>query len=81
VCNFTLVRFFSLHFILPFIILLFVVLHIIFLHREGSRNPLGLNLVKKIIFFEIQISTDGLRIFIFFFFSRFYYLFFPGYFW
>merc|ERR1739844_345769 len=58
VCKFTLVRFFSLHFILPFVILFLVLLRIIFLHEEGSSNPLGLNLKKKIIFFEIQGLVD-----------------------
>lgn len=36
----TLVRFFSLHFLLPFVILFLVVIHIIFLHVTGSNNPL-----------------------------------------
>merc|ERR1719154_120110 len=44
-------------FILPFVILFLVFLHIIFLHEEGSSNPLGLNLKKK-IFFEIQGLVD-----------------------
>jgi len=43
---------------LPFVILFLVLLHIIFLHEEGSSNPLGLNLKKKIIFFEIQGLVD-----------------------
>lgn len=38
----TLTRFFSLHFILPFIILAIVVIHILFLHQSGSNNPLGI---------------------------------------
>lgn len=38
----TLTRFFSLHFILPFIILALVVIHILFLHQSGSNNPLGI---------------------------------------
>ena len=41
--NSTLVRFFSLHFILPFIILGIRGVHLLFLHQTGSRNPLGLN--------------------------------------
>jgi len=41
--NATLNRFFSIHFILPFIILIIVILHLIFLHTSGSSNPLGLN--------------------------------------
>lgn len=38
----TLTRFFSLHFILPFIILALVIIHILFLHQTGSNNPLGI---------------------------------------
>nr|QZR91888.1 cytochrome b [Ujna puerana] len=41
--NATLSRFFSLHFTLPFIIMLMVILHIFFLHLTGSNNPIGLN--------------------------------------
>jgi len=38
----TLNRFFSIHFLLPFIIIATVIIHIILLHRTGSRNPLGI---------------------------------------
>ncbi len=38
----TLTRFFALHFICPFLIVILAVLHIIFIHSKGSRNPLGL---------------------------------------
>lgn len=41
--NATLNRFYSIHFILPFIILIIVIIHLTFLHETGSRNPLGLN--------------------------------------
>lgn len=41
--NATLNRFYSFHFILPFIILLFILLHLFFLHSTGSSNPLGTN--------------------------------------
>nr|YP_009092571.1 cytochrome b [Pseudacysta perseae]AIR11951.1 cytochrome b [Pseudacysta perseae] len=43
VSNATLNRFFTLHFIMPFIILAMVILHLLFLHLSGSNNPLGLN--------------------------------------
>lgn len=39
----TLNRFFSLHFILPFLVLAIVIIHLIFLHQTGSNNPLGTN--------------------------------------
>nr|ALO70845.1 cytochrome b [Phloeopora testacea] len=41
--NATLTRFFTLHFLLPFIIAAFVMIHLLFLHQTGSNNPLGLN--------------------------------------
>lgn len=41
--NATLVRFYSLHFLLPFIILALIIIHIVFLHETGSNNPLGIN--------------------------------------
>ncbi len=39
--NPTLTRFFSLHFLLPFVIVALRVLHLLFLHQTGSNNPLG----------------------------------------
>lgn len=39
----TLTRFFTLHFLLPFIITLLVLIHLIYLHQTGSNNPLGIN--------------------------------------
>nr|UBU97892.1 cytochrome b [Myrmecophilus kubotai] len=41
--NATLTRFFTFHFILPFIVSAFVMIHLLFLHQTGSNNPLGLN--------------------------------------
>nr|BDQ44245.1 cytochrome b [Amynthas glaucus] len=41
--NATLNRFFSFHFILPFIIIGATILHIMFLHQTGSNNPIGIN--------------------------------------
>nr|BAM14879.1 cytochrome b [Caudacaecilia sp. KUHE 39362] len=38
----TLTRFFSFHFILPFLIIGMSILHLIFLHETGSNNPTGL---------------------------------------
>jgi len=39
--NATLNRFFSFHFVLPFVIAGLVIVHIALLHRDGSNNPLG----------------------------------------
>nr|AFQ62408.1 cytochrome b [Abraeinae sp. MJTNT-2012] len=41
--NATLTRFFSFHFIFPFIIIALVLIHLLFLHQTGSNNPLGSN--------------------------------------
>lgn len=41
--NATLNRFYSFHFILPFIVLILVLIHLISLHETGSTNPIGLN--------------------------------------
>src|SRR6201987_5054374 len=38
----TLHRFYALHYLLPFVILFVVLLHLIALHRFGSNNPLGI---------------------------------------
>nr|WKU83784.1 cytochrome b [Aristosyrphus sp.] len=41
--NATLSRFFTFHFLFPFIIMSMVMIHLLFLHQTGSNNPLGLN--------------------------------------
>lgn len=41
--NPTLTRFFSLHFLLPFVISALTALHLLFLHQTGRNNPLGIN--------------------------------------
>ncbi len=41
--NATLTRFFTFHFILPFIVLAITIIHLLFLHQTGSNNPIGLN--------------------------------------
>ncbi len=45
--NPTLNRFYSLHFLIPFIIVGVVFLHIIALHKFGSNNPTGIDLTLK----------------------------------
>ncbi len=50
--NATLNRFFSPHYLLPFIIVGAAILHIVALHQYGSNNPLGINSsVDKIVFY------------------------------
>nr|WMQ77843.1 cytochrome b [Lassaba albidaria] len=41
--NATLTRFYTFHFLLPFIVLMMTMIHLLFLHQTGSNNPLGLN--------------------------------------
>lgn len=63
--NATLNRFFSLHFILPFIITIIVFFHLYFLHITGSSNPLGINRnFNKIPFHLYFTLKDFLRLII-----------------
>nr|UYA97102.1 cytochrome b [Furcilarnaca wufengensis] len=41
--NATLTRFFTFHFLLPFIVAAMSMIHLLFLHQTGSNNPMGLN--------------------------------------
>ena len=45
--NPTLSRFFALHYLMPFLIVGVVILHIVALHRFGSNNPLGIDVSGK----------------------------------
>lgn len=67
--NATLNRFFSLHYLLPFILAVLVLLHLITLHdTAGSSNPLGIgNYVDRITFAPYYLFKDLITIFIFIF--------------
>nr|YP_010872790.1 cytochrome b [Laemobothrion atrum]WGU50354.1 cytochrome b [Laemobothrion atrum] len=55
----TLTRFFSLHYLLPFVITVLVMAHLFFLHSTGSTNPLGLPLsVDKVEFHPLFSVKD-----------------------
>nr|WNH37100.1 cytochrome b [Cyttopsis rosea] len=41
--NATLTRFFTFHFLFPFVIVAVTILHLLFLHENGSNNPTGIN--------------------------------------
>nr|AFY16804.1 cytochrome b [Darthula hardwickii] len=57
--NPTLSRFFSMHFMMPFIIMMMIILHLFFLHMKGSTNPIGMNsLVDKIPFHPYYTIKD-----------------------
>nr|ALO70970.1 cytochrome b [Pselaphinae sp. 2 EF-2015] len=57
--NATLTRFYTFHFILPFIILAMVIVHLMFLHQTGSNNPIGINSnLDKIPFYPYFLFKD-----------------------
>ncbi|YP_009663660.1 cytochrome b (mitochondrion) [Diorhabda carinulata] len=57
--NATLTRFFTFHFILPFIIFAFMIIHLLYLHQTGSSNPIGTNSnIDKIPFHPYFIFKD-----------------------
>nr|UEE83677.1 cytochrome b [Iragoides fasciata] len=41
--NATLTRFYTFHFLFPFILMMLSMIHLLFLHQTGSNNPLGIN--------------------------------------
>ena len=41
VCDNTLKRFYVFHFIIPLVMVMVVIVHMIFIHEHGARNPLG----------------------------------------
>lgn len=64
--NATLNRFFSLHFVLPFIIAGVTIIHLALLHKDGSNNPLGADSYNsKISFYPYFFLKDLTAFFIF----------------
>lgn len=57
----TLNRFYSFHFLLPFILMFLTLIHLIFLHSQGSRNRLGLNRNIDKIQFHPYFTIKDLR--------------------
>uniref|UniRef100_A0AAU6PC23 Cytochrome b n=1 Tax=Laticorona longa TaxID=3133674 RepID=A0AAU6PC23_9HEMI len=78
--NPTLSRFFSLHFLFPFLILMFTVIHLFFLHMTGSNNPIGVNsMFDKIPFhpyFSIKDIFGFCLVLVFFFYFNLHFPFF-----
>lgn len=59
ISNPTLNRFFSIHFILPFVIAGLTFVHLAFLHKEGSNNPVGSDRgIDDISFYPYFVSKD-----------------------
>jgi ubiquinol-cytochrome c reductase cytochrome b subunit len=66
--NPTLNRFYSLHYLLPFVIAGLSIVHLAALHQYGSSNPLGVNSsTDKIPFYPYYVSKDLVGIFLMFF--------------
>lgn len=68
--NATLHRFYTIHFVLPFITAIVVIIHIALLHQHGSSNPLGVCTdLDTVAFYPYFVLKDifGLSIFLFFF--------------
>nr|QLI42504.1 cytochrome b [Colletes gigas] len=78
--NATLNRFYSFHFILPLIILFMVILHLFFLHMNGSNNPMGNDSNKyKIPFYPYFYIKDMLGFLLIIYFNFFVIMQFPYY--
>lgn len=76
----TLDRFFILHFFLPAVLTVLVVVHLALLHEYHSSNPLSLNFsVDSISFFPYYIWKDLLGVFFFFIIYSVFVLFYPNY--
>nr|URX54511.1 cytochrome b [Glyptotermes sp. 19 AB-2022a] len=58
--NATLTRFFSLHFLMPFVVAALVIVHLLFLHQTGSNNPMGLKSDKDKIPFHPYFTTKDI---------------------
>jgi ubiquinol-cytochrome c reductase cytochrome b subunit len=79
--NPTLNRFFSLHYLLPFILAALVVMHLIALHEHGSSNPLGVSSnVDRIRFHPYYSFKDLVGVFVFFFIFLYFIFFDPNFF-
>nr|YP_009989166.1 cytochrome b [Epacromius coerulipes]QNM40743.1 cytochrome b [Epacromius coerulipes] len=59
--NATLNRFYTFHFVLPFIIAAMATIHLFFLHQTGSNNPIGMNSnIEKIPFHPYFTFKDSI---------------------
>nr|YP_010974604.1 cytochrome b [Pomacea aulanieri]WNR57057.1 cytochrome b [Pomacea aulanieri] len=63
--NATLTRFFSFHFLFPFLIAALTILHLLFLHETGSNNPLGLSSDSEKVPFHFYFTLKDVVGFIF----------------
>ncbi|CAO1639636.1 unnamed protein product (mitochondrion) [Sympodiomycopsis kandeliae] len=64
--NATLNRFFSLHYLLPFVLAALTAIHLLTLHEHGSSNPLGLSgNTDRLVFHPYFTFKDLVTIFVF----------------
>jgi ubiquinol-cytochrome c reductase cytochrome b/c1 subunit len=78
----TLTRFFSLHYLLPFVIFGLVILHVWALHVCGQNNPTGIEIKTKsdsVPMYPYAISKDVFALFIFVIIFAWFMLFLPDY--
>jgi len=79
VSNATLNRFFSLHYLMPFVIAGLVIIHLSLLHNDGSNNPLGIGKnIDTISFYPYFYVKDLFAFFLLVFFFSYFFLFFPN---
>ena len=77
--NPTLNRFFSIHFVLPFVIAGLTLIHLILLHKEGSNSPLGSDTgIDDVPFYPYYFSKDVFALFCFFTFFGTFVFYFPN---
>jgi quinol-cytochrome oxidoreductase complex cytochrome b subunit len=77
--NATLNRFFSLHYLMPFLIAGVTLVHLSLLHKEGSNNPLGINTnLETVPFYPYFYVKDLLFFFIFLSVFSFFLFFYPN---
>jgi len=78
--NPTLNRFFSLHYLIPFLIAAVVFIHLTLLHENGSNNPLGItSLYDRVQFYPYFYVKDLFGFFIFVFLFSFFVIYAPNY--
>src|SRR6056300_1207476 len=77
--NATLNRFFSLHYLLPFVIAGLTLVHLALLHKDGSNNPLGVDSKgDKIPFYPYLAIKDVFALFCFLTFFGIFVFYFPN---
>nr|AHZ94357.1 cytochrome b [Lissoclinum patella] len=77
----TLGRFYTLHFIIPFLLIPMSMLHLFFIHKKGSNNPVGIfSDSLKIFFWPYYMIKDLLGFFFFLLFFFFFIFFLPVFF-